>query len=181
MSSQPDIYVLGSRNQAKGEAAKNLLLDLFGSEALLQCVDVEDILETSGVSSTPTSDDEGIKGALLRATIAEQKVPGCAGYIGLEGIISSNTYGAFLCGWAVVKMRDGNIGYGCSAKVRLPDQLVDGFDSSVRLSDITAAAYPDRAHLLPAIGTNGIVTNGVYTRVDEFTDALRCAFGSLQA
>ncbi|MGI0134019.1 MAG: DUF84 family protein [Candidatus Micrarchaeaceae archaeon] len=167
-------FVLGSTNEAKRQATELLLREVYGGKFSLECVDVD-----SGVSETPTNDDEGIRGALLRIAHAEDVLPGRDGYFGLEGIITANTYGTFLCGWAVLRLKNGRVGFGCSAKVRLPDELVEGLSSFRKLSDITATAYPDMATLLPVQGTNGVITNGMYTRVDVFTDALRCAFGAV--
>lgn len=167
-------FVLSSTNTAKRRAAEALLQEVYGNKFSLECVDVD-----SGVSETPANDDEGIRGALQRIANAESVLPGRDGYFGLEGIITKNTYGTFLCGWAVLKLKNGQVGYGCSAKVRLPDELMEGLSSFRKLSDVTAGAFPDRATLLPVQGTNGVITNGMYTRVDEFTDALRCAFGAI--
>jgi non-canonical (house-cleaning) NTP pyrophosphatase len=169
-------FVLGSKNEAKLQAAEVLLREVYGKDFTLEYVGVD-----SGVSQTPTNDDEGIRGALQRIANTEKALPNRDGYFGLEGIITTNTYGTFLCGWAVLKLKDGRVGYGCSAKVRLPDELMEGFASFRRLSDIMAVAYPNQAMLLPEQGTNGVLTNGMYTRVDEFTDALRCAFGVVMA
>lgn len=167
-------FVLSSTNEAKRQATEAVLQELYGNNFTLKCIDVD-----SGVSASPTTDDEGINGSLNRIANAEKALPGQDGYFGLEGIVTTNSYGAFLCGWAVLKLKNGDTGYGCSAKVRLPDKLLEGFDSFRKLADMTAAAYPNRANLLPTQGTNGVITNGMYTRIDEFTDALRCALGTI--
>ena len=167
-------FVLCSTNEAKRQATEAVLKEIYGNNFTLKCVDVD-----SGVSVTPTTDEEGIQGSLNRILSAEAKLPDHDGYIGLEGIITTNSYGTFICGWAVLKLQDGTIGYGCSAKVRLPDELMKGFDSFRELSEMTAKAYPKSASKLPTLGTNGVITNGMYTRVDEFTDALKCAVGSI--
>lgn len=167
-------FVLSSTNEAKRQAADALLKEVYDDNYSLECVEVD-----SGVSATPTTDDEGIRGSLRRIANATKILPDRDGYFGLEGIITTNSYGTFLCGWAVIKLKNGDTSYGCSAKVRLPDELMKEFDSLRKLSDMTAIAYPDRASSLPAQGTNGVITNGMYTRVDEFTDALRCALGTI--
>lgn len=169
------IFVLSSTNEAKLGAAESVLRELYGDAFELRSVEVN-----SGVSETPTTDDEGIQGCLMRITNAEQAIADADGYLGLEGIIVTNSYGAFLCGWAVVRLADGTTGYGCSAKIRLPDELLENFDSFKKLATLTAEKYPDRASELPRIGTNGVLTGGMYTRVDEFRDALRCALGTIR-
>jgi non-canonical (house-cleaning) NTP pyrophosphatase len=168
------IFVLSSANEAKRVAAESVLRELYGDAFELRTVEVN-----SGVSETPITDDEGIQGCLERIAGAKQAVPDADGYVGLEGIITTNRYGTFLCGWAVIALADGRIGYGCSAKIRLPDELLENFDSFKKLASLTAEKYPGRAGDLPSIGTNGVLTGGMYTRVDEFRDALRCALGTI--
>lgn len=167
-------FVLCSNNLAKRAATEQILGQLYGDDFVLTCVDAE-----SGVSETPDSDEEGIQGALGRIADARQQVSTADAYIGLEGIITRNQYGTFLCGWAVVSTKDETNYMGCSAKVQLPESLLDDLTSFRKLSEITAQMYPERAHELPNIGTNGVITNGLYTRVDEFIDALSCAFGGM--
>lgn len=169
------IFVLSSTNEAKRDAAESVLRELYGDTFELRTVEVD-----SGVAETPTTDDEGIQGCLGRIANAEQASANADGYLGLEGIITTNKFGTFLCGWAVIKLADGTMGYGCSAKIRLPDELLENFDSFKKLGALTAERYPDRASELPSIGTNGVLTGGMYTRVDEFRDALRCALGTLE-
>ena len=169
-------FVLSSTNEAKKQATIKLLEELYGKNFQLHCVDT-----TSGVPETPTTDDEGTRGALNRIASAQKAMPGYDGYLGLEGIITSNDFGSFLCGWAVIKLKDGRIGYGCSAKVKLPDTLVKDFDNFRKLSEVTATMYPDHVDSLTELGTNGVITNGLYTRIDEFNDALRCAIGTLSS
>ncbi|MGF7229432.1 MAG: DUF84 family protein [Candidatus Saccharibacteria bacterium] len=167
-------FVLCSSNVAKQSAANVVLQKLYGDAFELRCIDAE-----SGVSETPDSDDEGIRGALGRIADARQKSPDADAYIGLEGIITANSYGTFLCGWAVIELRNGARHMGCSAKVQLPEELLSDLSSFKKLSEITAHVYPERAADLPHLGTNGVITNGLYTRVDEFVDAMRCAFGGM--
>lgn len=168
-------FVLSSTNAAKRAATEQILQRLYDDAFELTCVDVD-----SSVSETPHSDDEGIQGALGRIANAENAVPGADAYIGLEGIVTTNSYGTFLCGWAVVKEGDNTLHMGCSAKVQLPPSLTDDLSSFKKLSELTAEKYPDQAHTLPQVGTNGVITNGLYTRVDEFIDALSCAFGTMR-
>lgn len=167
-------FVLSSTNHAKRAAVEKVLMQLYGDAFTLECIDVE-----SGVSETPHTDDEGIKGAIGRIDSAMRQRPGEDGYIGLEGIVTTNSYGTFLCGWAVVRMQNESLYMGCSAKVQLPSVITNDLSSFKKLSELTAELYPGRAKELPRIGTNGVLTNGLYTRVDEFADALKCAFGTL--
>lgn len=166
--------VLSSTNKAKIQAVK----DFFNSldiEFDLKCVDVD-----SGVSKTPESDNEGIQGCINR--ISEAKKIGNADiYIGMEGIITKNLFGTFLCGWVCIENKLSEKYFGCSAKCQLPLKIAENSNSFRELSQLVKETYPTRLTKdIDIIGTNGIITNNLYTRVDEFQDALKCAFGYMQ-
>ena len=164
--------ILTSTNRAKLKATEKVANKLFTGATVVP------LKVKTGVSNTPLTDDEGIEGALNRIKSAK-KINGAADlYIGLEGTLTKNTYGSFICGWAVVESANNRQAFGCSAKVQLPSFIVDGVDSFKELSEEVKDKYPsDLVKEMPAIGSNGIITNHIYTRVDEFEDALLCALG----
>lgn len=164
-------FVLSSKNKAKTEAVK-LVLKKFYTDFDLECVEVE-----SGVSKTPDSDEEGILGCKNRIANAKQLIENSDGYIGLEGIITRNNFGTFICGWCVIEI-DNKISMGCSAKVQIPDFIAKDVYSFGELSGLVKSKYPSNlVEEMDLIGTNGVITNKEYTRVDEFVDALSIAFG----
>lgn len=164
-------FVLSSTNKAKTKATKQVLAEFF-PDFELECLDVE-----SGVSKTPDTDDEGIQGCLNRISQAKIKSPSADGYLGLEGIITKNSFGVFICGWCVVELKDKQ-GIGCSAKVQLPNFIANKIETFGQLSNLVKESYPSElVSEMDVIGTNGVVTNKGYTRVDEFVDALKCAIG----
>ena len=93
--------------------------------------------------------------------------------------VSETTHGMFLCGWTVIynKIEDEYY-YGCSAKVKIPDEIIKKFSKSERLSDIVAKLLGRTEDKISKIGTNGVLTNGEYTRTDEFIDSVKCAISS---
>lgn len=163
--------ILTTKNLGKTEAVKKVIDELFpGSEVIGIKVD-------SGVSATPMSDDEGIKGALNRIKNAKKEIPDADMYLGLEGILMTNSYGSFICGWAVVDFVTKNrLGLGCGARVKLPDKIkVDNYEE---LSQIIKNKYPsEQTEKMHLIAANGVISNGLYTRIHNFTDALHSAFG----
>jgi inosine/xanthosine triphosphatase len=165
--------VLSSNNKAKVLATKKVFSKLF-QEMILKSVVVE-----SGVSQTPTTDDEGIQGALNRIENAKKIVPEADMYIGLEGIITENTFGTFICGWAVVDLvKEHRKGIGCSAKVQLPASIADNVQSFGELSELVKELYPsDLLEKMDEVGANGVITRELYSRTREFEDALECALG----
>ena len=68
--------------------------------------------------------------------------------------------------------------YGCSAKVKVPDEIIANTNKSQRLSDVVAKFVGKTDDEVSKIGTNGLLTNGSYTRTDEFTDSIVCAIST---
>ena len=92
---------------------------------------------------------------------------------------AETTHGTFLCGWTVIyNKEDDEYYYGCSAKVKVPDEIIKKTTKTKRLSDVVAELVGNTGDEISKIGTNGILTNGLYTRTDEFTDSVLCAISS---
>ncbi|MCL4353033.1 inosine/xanthosine triphosphatase [Patescibacteria group bacterium] len=165
--------LLTSKNPAKVNATENTIAGIFKD------YNIETIEVASGVSKTPDSDEEGIKGCLQRIEKAKKAYPNKDIYVGLEGIIRKNDYGTFLCGWCVVELpKEKRVGIGCSAQVKLPDFIADRVNTFEELSDLVETAYPSPlVSEINEIGTNGVITNRFYTRDHEFEDAIKCALG----
>lgn len=167
--------VLTTTNKAKQEALHKTL------EKLSIDAEVVSIKVETGVSNTPITDEEGIAGALNRIENAKKIVEDGDIYIGLEGIITTNEYGIFICGWAVIETRDGKRSMGCSSKVELPEKIAKNISDFQELADEVKTSYPSElVEEMVLLGSNGVITNRLYTRVDEFEDSLMCAFGYLQ-
>ena len=97
----------------------------------------------------------------------------------MEGILVVNKYGSFLCGWTVIyNNKLDEYYYGCSSKVKIPDEIISNLDKSKRLSDVVAKYVGSTDEEVSLIGTNGILTHGVYTRTAEFVDSVLCAISS---
>lgn len=165
--------IVCSKNKAKNKAVEKILKQFFNDYEVIS-------LDTkSGVSETPIGDDEGIKGCINRITDAIKQNNTGYLYIAMEGILNINHYGTFLCGWTVIyNNRDDEYYYGCSSKVRIPDDIAKKIDKDIRLSEIVAKYTNSDDELVSIIGTNGILTNGVYTRTDEFMDSVICALST---
>ncbi|WP_396018697.1 inosine/xanthosine triphosphatase [Escherichia coli] len=175
MQSKKKIF-LTSNNPAKVEAVKIVCSKLFDVFSIKH----EDI--ASGVSDTPFTDDEAILGCYTRINSSEHNLSEHVDYIiALEGLIEKKSFGQFVYGWAVIKeMESSSFFYGCSGKVYLPNRVMQKMSSQKRLSDVVLELYPGTSSdELKLIGTNGVLTGGLYTRAMEFETALLCAFGSM--
>ena len=165
--------VVCSKNKAKNDAVKNVIKRYYDDYDIIS-------LETeSNVSETPIGDDEGIMGCHNRINNAINQDNSGDLYIAMEGILTNSNYGTFLCGWTVIfdKCSDKYY-YGCSAKVKVPDEIIEKTNSDERLSDTVAKYFNSTGDEVSKFGTNGILTNGAYTRTDEFIDSIVCAIST---
>lgn len=169
---------LCSENSAKIKATKEICSLAFRNFSL-GCYAV-----SSDVSETPNSDEEALMGCHRRIENLHFGLNGEADLIiALEGLTEKTSFGMFLYGWAVIKhVSSGKMFYGCSGKVMLPDSVANGLSRNMKLSDLVLEKFISVSRQdLERLGTNGVLTDGMYTRSDEFSTALRCALGSMIA
>ena len=165
--------IVCSKNAAKNQAVQNVMKDFFEEVELLS-------LETkSGVAETPMGDEEGILGCYNRIKDALSQEKSGDLYVAMEGILSPTSYGTFLCGWTVIYDQGcQDYYYGCSAKIKIPDEIIKRVNKTQRLSDVVAKFVEKAEEDIRKLGTNGLLTHGAYTRTDEFTDSVLCAISS---
>ncbi|WP_336749926.1 inosine/xanthosine triphosphatase [Pantoea vagans] len=176
MPSNHPTFLLTSVNEAKINSLKNVCSAIF-KDFTVTYKSAE-----SGVSQTPDNDDEAINGCHARISDIEASLSAPVDYIiALEGLIERKDFGDFVYGWAMIKdVSTSLFYYGCSGKVMLPAGVVDKIGRESKLSEVIISLYPHISWSdMNRLGTNGVLTKGVYTRVNEFETALRCAFGSL--
>ena len=136
----------------------------------------------SKVRDQPLSEIEGIKGAINRVENLKDKYPDADYLVGLEGFVDSNEYGMFLGGVVAVMNNKGDVGIGTSAKMQLPKVIEERINSGDELGDIITDLMKDTKRKIPqSEGTNGILSKGMYTRIDEFKDATKCALARFQS
>lgn len=167
------IVVVCSKNKAKNTAVDNIIKQFFKEYKIIS-------FETqSGISETPIGDDEGIQGCFNRINDALSQEKNGDLYVAMEGILTNTKYGTFICGWTVIYNKNCNeYYYGCSSKVKVPDGIIKMTNKSLRLSDIVGNYFNCSGDEISNYGTNGVLTNGVYTRTNEFMDSILCAISS---
>ncbi|HGE5782942.1 MULTISPECIES: inosine/xanthosine triphosphatase [Bacillus] len=166
--------VLTSTNQAKMKAVSYVFASIFNDDFEIIPISVD-----SGVSETPVNDEEALVGC--RKRIENASIDDFDYIVSMEGLIQNFSYGTFVYGIVVIydKANDHEA-IGCSAKVRIPDRLAKAITPDTKLSDLVLNMYSaDKTKELSLIGTNGVITNGMFNRVDEFDGALRSALGYL--
>ncbi|EGV7467159.1 DUF84 family protein [Salmonella enterica] len=172
------VIALCSENRAKIKATKEICSLAFHNFSL------GSYAVSSGVSETPDSDEEALVGCHRRIENLQAGLSGETDLIvALEGLTEMTSFGTFLYGWAVLKhVASGKMFYGCSGKIMLPDDVSSGLSRDMKLSDLVLEKFISVSKEdLERLGTNGILTDGMYTRSDEFSTALRCALGSMIA
>lgn len=162
--------VVCSKNKSKNKAVEEVVSKFFSEYEIVP-------LETnSGVSETPIGDEEGLTGCKNRILDARRQVEDADIYISMEGILTECSYGIYLCGWTMVYDRKTDeYCTGCSAKVKVPDEIMKNVSKDERLSKVVADYTGSTDEKISLLGTNGMLTNGVYTRTDEFIDSVKCA------
>ncbi len=165
--------IVCSKNKAKNTAVEEVIKEYIHSYEIIS-------LETnSQVSETPIGDEEGLLGCQNRIKDAKKKEPTGDIYIAMEGILTETKFGTFLCGWTTIYIKETDeYLYGCSAKVKVPDSIMKNVTKEERLSDVVAKYTNSKEEEVSKIGTNGLLTNGSYTRTDEFKDSIICAIST---
>jgi inosine/xanthosine triphosphatase len=165
--------ILSSTNEAKKKATLQIISEIFGNDNVLEAVSVP-----SGVRSTPLSNEECILGARNRVELIKKDYPNADYYIGAEGGVNKIEDKWYLGGWVVVEDRNGVQHSGSSAWVELPQFLSNLIDGDKPLSEIIQPEFfPKELYdKKEDLGTNGLITKGKYTRINEFYDALKIAF-----
>ncbi len=162
--------IITTKNQAKIQAVQEVFEQVWSEvQTLGQRFESE-------VPEQPLSELVGIQGAINRAQNAKKFIPGADYYIGMEGYVDSNEFGMFLGGIVAIIDKDGTIGIGSSAKMQLPQNIAEQLINGQELGPLIAARQNDvEGKIRQFDGTNGLLSKGMYTRVDEFKDATKCA------
>ncbi|MCX6356915.1 MAG: inosine/xanthosine triphosphatase [Candidatus Aureabacteria bacterium] len=164
------IVNVGSKNRVKCEAVREVCRDLFGE------VTVNAVSASSGVSHTPVTDDEMIRGAVNRAKKAYQGAPADLG-VGLEGGIMPGPYGPILKGWVAVY--DGaETHIGSTPGLPLPAYIMEQIGNDRELAHVMEEVC-NRRDVRSNEGAFGVLTGNRITRTESFKLALYCAFAPL--
>lgn len=168
--------IISTENKAKIQAVEEVFSQVWSD------LKITSKKFASGVSEQPLSEEEGIKGAINRAKNAQEKYPDADYFVGMEGYVDSNEYGMFLAGAVAIVATNGTTGIGISAKIQLPDFIREKIEKGNELGPLIKDLMNDnRETIKHRDGTNGILSKGLYNRVDEFKDATKCALARFQS
>ncbi len=164
---------VGSRNQAKNQAVAKS----FGRAFATATVATRGYEVASGIAEQPTTDEEAIEGATNRARAALAQLATADYGVGLEGNTVTIAGTMFLHGWvAIVQRQSDQIGIGHSSGVALPPAFKQAIDDGQELGPLVQTLFQDETNAIRhGQGTNGLLTNGLYSREQEFIDATTVA------
>lgn len=166
----PTTVAIGTQNKAKTEGVK-LAFSKIHSRLELHGFSVD-----SGISEQPTTDEESVTGAINRAEAALAMLKTADYGVGLEGNVATVSDRMFLHGWVAIIDRSGTIGLGHSNGVELPEHMKMAIDAGAELGPLVQNLLKDdRNEVRHSLGTAGILTGGLMTRIGEFEDATTMA------
>ncbi|HKL24511.1 MAG TPA: inosine/xanthosine triphosphatase [Candidatus Nanoarchaeia archaeon] len=168
--------VVCTENKAKLQAVEDVFNQVYSN------INIIGEKFPSGVSEQPFTESQGIEGAFNRVKNARKKYPNANFYVGMEGYVDSNNYGMFLGGMVVILDSSGKKGIGSSAKMQLPYFIQKKIEAGKELGPLIKDLMNDtKGNLRQYDGTNGLLSKGLYNRVNEFKDATKCALTRFQS
>jgi|GEM_PF-883859 len=164
---------VGSENKAKNLAVLKAFRTAF-PKATLQ---IKGFNVESGIADQPTTDEESIQGAINRANGALARLATAQYGVGLEGNTVTIADRMYLHGWVAIVERDNDTpGIGHSSGLELPQNLRDGIEAGGELGPLLQEMLGDEDNKIRhTLGTNGVLSDGLYTREQEFIDATTVA------
>jgi len=166
----PTVIAIGTQNRAKTEGVELAFGKVF------EHVETHGFSVESGISEQPMTDEESINGAINRAKSALARMATAHYGVGLEGNVTTISEMMFLHGWAAIVDRTGKVGLGHSSGIELPGSMHVALDAGAELGPLMQDMLDDADNeIRHTLGTNGVLTGGLYTRVDEFADATTAA------
>lgn len=170
----PTLHVaIGSKNQAKNLAVKTAFERAFAEQA----IETRGFDVASNVADQPTTDEESIEGAINRAQGALAQHATAQYGVGLEGNTVTIADRMYLHGWVAITHRQtGETGIGHSSGLELPSYIKQGIESGKELGPLLQDMLADSDNSIRhTLGTNGVLSGGMYTREQEFIDATTVA------
>lgn len=164
-------FVIGSLNEAKIQAAKNIIAEYAPHATLCQ------MSSDSGVAAQPIGDEETLAGACNRALAVQRMYPKAIG-IGLEGGVRKVGDTSYICNWGAFALPDGRLIKAGGAQIPLPEDIAQDIDSGQELGPVIDR-YFKQNDLRQKEGAMGMFTAGVITRIDLFTHILQLLVGQL--
>ncbi len=179
-----DLFIaVGSARKPKLAAVREAVAALADTLAVGAAIEIVGVEVESGVSHTPLSREESMRGARQRAEtlqkMAQEEAKPWNYFVGLEGgldsVMENGERRVFLESWAYVS--DGTRGhFGRSGAVELPEALAE--EVFVKGTDLSAAIdrFAGETGIRDEQGAWGVLSANKITRQEAFRVALIAAF-----
>jgi inosine/xanthosine triphosphatase len=125
----------------------------------------------SGVSEQPMSDDETRRGARNRVRNARVRIPDADFWVGLEGGIEVVDEELLAFAWMAIGNRSDRVSCARSATLPLPPAIQDLVAGGMELGDANDRVFAT-VNSKQGGGAFGLLTEGLYTREDVYTQTL---------
>jgi len=158
---------IGSTNVAKVRAVTEAVAQVWPDARLVP------VSTPSGVSEMPSSDDEGIRGAVKRAHGARDYLDADLG-IGLEGAVDETSWGMVVTNWVAVVDRSGRASVACGGRLPLPECIAAEIRAGAELGPVIDR-YTGQAGTKQHAGAAGYLTRGIVPRHMAFHVAVAFA------
>jgi inosine/xanthosine triphosphatase len=162
------MIAVGSHNPAKIAAVKQVADTLWPTNLQVIGLGVP-----SGVADMPLNDAECRQGAINRATAARALLNSDFG-IGLEGGVDGSADLLWLTGWVAVVDRQGRVGLGGTARLRLPDAIARQVLAGEELGPVIDRLVGEE-NVRQRGGAVGVLTAGLVSRREQFGMAVAYA------
>jgi inosine/xanthosine triphosphatase len=176
------LIAVGSTRRPKLAAVEQALASFSSQLDPTANFEVEGFEAESGVSDTPCSREELMRGARQRAEALRQTLKNdgrSAYYVGLEGgldvAFENGLHRVFLESWAYVS--DGTRGFfGRSGGIELPEPLIDEvMEKGIELS-VAIDRFAGEVGIRDAQGAWGVLSGNLISRQEAFRVAVLAAF-----
>jgi inosine/xanthosine triphosphatase len=179
----PIRIAVGSTRRPKLQAVEEALRGFAANLSLGLVPEIKGYEVESGVSHTPQSREELMRGARQRAEALSRRLQDCGPrtgfFVGLEGgldvVMENGIHRVFLESWAYVS--NGARGhFGCSGSVELPEALAK--EVLVRKIELSVAIdrFAGEVGIRDGQGAWGVLTGNLIPRQESFRLAVVAAF-----
>lgn len=158
--------IIASRNPAKIKAVK------MGFENLLPERKFEyiGVSVPSGVREQPMSNDETLKGALMRVENAQGEFEKAGFWVGIEGGIQERGESMEAFAWIIIKSQT-RVGRSKTATFELPPKVVELIRAGRELGEADDIVF-GRSNSKQKNGAVGILTGDVIDRISYYSEAV---------
>ena len=160
---------IGTKNRAKVGAVKEVV-ERYVDNVTFEAIDV-----ASGVSEQPMSEEETRQGAINRAQASLQAGDADVSF-GLEGGVKIVDGVMYLCNWAALATKEGNVYTAAGAQIPLPQQVAASILAGQELGPVMDA-YAQQTNTREHSGAIGVFTNGFVDRKEMFVHILTLLVG----